>query len=116
MTESSGIFTFPSTGIWQVTVDASIDASDNDNALFVYTYGTTDNFSSQVILARLRESNRGSGAGGSASASSQTLIDVTDTSLVKVKFATVSFGDDDYLVGNSAYNETAFTFIRLGDT
>ena len=116
MTESSGIFTFPSTGIWQVTVNASIDASDNDNALFVYTYGTTDNFSSEVLLARARESNRGSGAGGSASASSQTFVDVTDTSNVKVKFATVSFGDDDYLVGNSTYNETTFTFIRLGDT
>ena len=116
MTESSGIFTFPSTGIWQVTLNAQIDASDNDNSLQVYTYGTTDNFSSEVILAKVRESNRGSGAGGNASGSSQTLIDVTDTSNVKVKFATVSFGDDDSLIGSSTLNETTFTFIRLGDT
>jgi hypothetical protein len=116
MTESSGVFTFPSTGIWQVTVNAQIDASDNDNALLVYTYGTTDNFSSEVIMANVRESNRGSSAGGSASGASQTFIDVTDTSLVKVKFATVSFGDDDSLIGSSTQNETTFTFIRLGDT
>ena len=116
MTESSGIFTFPSTGIWQVTLNAQIDASDNDNSLQVYTYGTTDNFSSEVILAKVRESNRGSGAGGNASGSSQTLIDVTDTSNIKVKFATVSFGDDDSLIGSSTLNETTFTFIRLGDT
>tara|TARA_A100001515_G_scaffold137662_1_gene130480 strand:+ start:339 stop:911 length:573 start_codon:yes stop_codon:yes gene_type:complete len=116
MSESSGIFTFPSTGIWQVTVNAQIDASDNDNTLQVYTYGTTDNFSSEVILAKVRESNRGSGAGGNASGSSQTLIDVTDTSNIKVKFGTVSFGDDDSLIGSSTINETTFTFIRLGDT
>ena len=116
MTESSGIFTFPSTGIWQVTVNAQIDASSNDNALFVNTISTTNNFSSEVVLAKIRESNRGSSAGGNASGSSQTLIDVTDTSNIKVKFATESFGDDDYLIGNSDRNETTFTFIRLGDT
>ena len=116
MSESSGIFTFPSTGIWQVTLNAQIDASDNDNALFVNTISTTDNFSSEVILAKVRESNRGSSAGGNASGSSQTLIDVTDTSNIKVKFATVSFGDDDSLIGSSTLNETTFTFIRLGDT
>ena len=70
---------------------ASIDGSDNDNALFVDIISTTDNFSSEVTLARARESNRGDNAGGSASASAQTLIDVTDTSNVKVKFTTVSF-------------------------
>ena len=116
MSESSGIFTFPSTGIWQVFLVASIDGSDNDNALFVDIISTTDNFSSEVTLARARESNRGDNAGGSASASAQTLIDVTDTSNVKVKFATVSFGDDDYLLGSSTINHTTFTFIRLGDT
>ena len=67
----------------------------NDNALFVDIISTTDNFSSEVTLARARESNRGSGAGGSASASSQTFVDVTDTSNVKVKFATVSFGEKE---------------------
>ena len=116
MSESSGIFTFPSTGIWQVFLVASIDGSSNDNALFVDIISTTDNFSSEVTLARARESNRGSGAGGSASASAQTLIDVTDTSNIKVKFTTVSFGDDDYLLGSSTINHTTFTFIRLGDT
>ena len=44
------------------------------------------------------------------------IFDVTNTSTHKIKFATDSFATTTTLRGNSGFNETAFSFIRLGDT
>ena len=44
------------------------------------------------------------------------MIDVTDTSNVKVKFNAASFDSQSYLEGSTSSNQTCFTFIRLGDT
>ena len=46
----------------------------------------------------------------------QALIDVTDTSNVKVKFTTGSFATNSYLEGDTGKNDTSFMFVRLGDT
>ena len=61
-------------------------------------------------------SNNGS-AGSSAETNTQsTLIDVTSTSNVKVKFTTASMAGASQINGSTSINNTTFTFIRLGDT
>ena len=42
--------------------------------------------------------------------------DESDTSNVKMKFTTSSFASGTLLLGNTGYNRTSFTFIRLGDS
>ena len=110
MTESSGIFTFPSTGYWRVGFDAVADVGTGDTTMQVIAYVTVDN-SSYNDFARIREGNRNSGGPASGSAGINGVIDVTDTSLVKVKFATDSF------TGTTLYGDySKFYFERIGDT
>ena len=53
----------------------------------------------------------------SATGTGFVLVDVTDTSNVKVKFTTGSIDTGSTLEGKSGdYNKTTFTFVRLGDT
>ena len=110
MTESSGIFTFPHTGIYHVVMSGRIFSS-SDTFSSIYMKVTTDN-SSYTEIARNGDGD--AGAGGSADLGS--FIDVTDTTQVKVKFGTDSFASGTQLLGSSTSNQTTFTFIRLGDT
>jgi len=103
MTESSGIFTFPTTGIYSVTFNMFAD-----NYVRVSTLTTTDN-STFVTAAK----TKGDISGGEA-ASCIFLFDVTDTSTHKVKFK--FHQGTGTLQGSTSENETHFTFIRLGDT
>ena len=114
MTESSGVFTFPMTGIykveWQVYFEDSGSASVNSCNI----YGTTDN-SSYTILASSVNSIADVSSYSYASGHTQTLIDVTDTSLVKVKFRVYSNSTVAVDV-SSAENRNCATFTRIGDT
>ena len=88
MTESSGIFTFPRTGVYKVT-DITAVAVGGDDA------GTN---------------------GVQVTGYSQCFVNCTDTSNVKVKFTTNSFGSSSHLEGSSDQNNTSFCFERLGDS
>ena len=118
MTVSSGIFTFPRTGKYLVTCQASFNIDGSDNVI-VFTVATTDNFTSSKNVAIAMDANNGTGA-RTASSTSLFLLDVTDTSQVKVKFNVSSISGNSGIRGCSNPSadamETNFCFIRLGDT
>jgi len=116
MSESSGVFTFPSTGKYLVIVQATYELAGGDN-VSVHTEVTTDN-SNYVDIAHAFDGNGGSNnrLGGNASFS---FIDVTDTSNVKVRFYADSINSGSAVRGidsSSTFVQTAFHFIRIGDT
>ena len=114
MTESSGIFSFPQTGIYLVNFTGYAYTSSGTDLLVTLEIKATTNNSSYANVAR---GNAGTAAAGHTNSTTVwTLIDCTDTSNVKVKFATASIGSNTQLLGDSTQNETCFTFIRLGDT
>ena len=113
MSESSGIFTFPSTGKWLVICNAIFDCT-NDDSVFLYTNVTTNN-SDYSTHSQLSDGNNGTGT-RRGSGTSFAWLDVTDTSQVKVKFTTGSIGTSSQLRGGTNQVETAFIFVRLGDT
>ena len=113
MSESSGVFTFPSTGKWLVIANAVFECNDSDS-IFLYTNVTTNN-SAYAVHAYACDGNNGSGT-RRGSGCSFSFIDVTDTSQVKVKFEADSVGTSSYVRGGTAKIETGFIFIRLGDT
>ena len=117
MTQSSGIFTFPSTGFWLVQFSAIVtnNGSAIDDRVAIYIEATQNN-SSYSFIAESGGSVDGTAGGGQDSFSAQAIIDVTDTSNVKVRFSAGSFKADTILQGNSDYLRTGFSFIRLGDT
>ena len=116
MTESSGVFTFPSTGFYWVKANAQFKHNANTRQCFFAIYGTADN-SSYVDLATQR-SFITIGASGNTHTSvvTDTLIDVTNVSTHKVKFYMSGIGGGETLQGNSSVNATYFTFFKLGAT
>ena len=109
MTESSGVFTFPSTGMYLVATSWYIIAS-SDGSATIRTQVTENN--SSYVDASIANAH----SSGNSTCPSNYIVDVTDTSNVKVKFRTTSFAS-----GTSIYGETAITysgvwFIRIGDT
>ena len=116
MTESSGIFTFPNTGIWVVTVkNSTLFSSVGDANAVVNLNLTTDN-SSYAIVASANNGNNSTST-ARQQAVGFAIIDVTDVSLVKVKFSTSSLVSSSVAVeGSTSTNFTSFKFIRLGNT
>ena len=116
MTESSGVFTFPSTGTWLVMTDATFTNVSNNNAhyLILQHEVTTDNSSFTNTATAYGYFNSLS----STIYNTATVIDmlnVTNTSNVKIKFA-VRTAEAAQLDGSTSSNQTSFTFIRLGDS
>ena len=113
MTESSGIFSFPETGIYLVicTLYASINGPDNVSLqTFVSTDGGSNYNRFALAVAGIgTDTQQNQGA-------TFSIIDVTSTANVKVKFVKDSIGSGSEVQGNTSENRTHFTFIRLGDT
>ena len=113
MTESSGIFTFPSTGIYLIDFRGTGSKSNGEVSYAGIVISVTTNNSSYSDAA-----NSFNGSGGTGyyySFSCQHILDVTDTSTHKVKFQFAASHPAD-IFGNSSNTDTGVTFIRLGDT
>ena len=115
MSESSGIFTFPATGIYKIEFSTHAYTSNQQVRYVSCEILLTDNnFTSQ---------NSGSFASGSISDDVNAytdpfctcLFDVTDVTTHKCKF-TVYSEHSIIWEGSSTNNRTYATFIRLGDT
>jgi|DEB0MinimDraft_10_1074344.scaffolds.fasta_scaffold44474_5 hypothetical protein len=114
MTESSGTFSFPSTGIYMITLHASCTTrSIGDNNTFLRV--STDNFTSYDDVIRLDGDNANSSDINYVS-SGTTFVDVTDTSNVKVRIYVDQRATTATLMGNTDINRSSITFIRLGNT
>jgi len=112
MTESSGIFTFPETGIYLILLQASIEGSSTSTFASVHLQRTLNN-SSYSYLGETVQQNAISN--GYNAAFGQAMMDVTDTTNQKVKL-TQDAAAAITLRGSTNDNRTSITFIRLGDT
>jgi hypothetical protein len=114
LTESSGIFSFPQTGIYLIYFVARIvNATSDDSAIF-QLFTTVDN-SSYIESAVANTGNSGT-SNTVQNGSNSFIFDVTNTTTHKFKFATVSFAAGTGLTGSTDFQRTGFTVIRLGDT
>ena len=116
MTQSSGVFTFPSTGFYWVKANAQFSHNGNTRQCQFGIYATADN--SNYVQLSLQHTYITIGASGNTTTSvvTDTLIDVSNTTNVKVKFWMAGTGGGEDLKGDSAVNATYFTFIKLGAT
>ena len=118
MTQSSGVFTFPSTGIYLVRASIQFQ-NDGTTARYCQNYIQVTTNNSDFTTVTEGSGNISSGSGSTyEQVPSQTLIDVTDTSNVKVKFGflVASTSGSMTIYASSTTNRTYFNFIRLGDT
>ena len=114
MTESSGVFTFPSTGIYLIIgkMVSYMDAARLYVGHGIYT--TTDNSS----YSQAADAYNGIYAGYAWSSSTTHFIfDVTSTSTHKIKMGIWTASSANTIVnGGTNSTETGITFVRLGDT
>ena len=112
MTESSGVFTFPSTGIYYIVYDC-ITGTSNDQ-LNMWNYITVGSDNTSTNYASVKASSGDSATMNTAAGTA--LIDVTNTSTQKVFVRGYANATGCYLSGNSNGQRTCISFIRLGDT
>ena len=114
MSESSGTFTFPSTGYWDIRATFQFSSGATDNQKTGYIATTTDNSSysdASHCVANFYAS------GTLASANTNFLFDCTNTSTHKVRFRVATTGGSGNTLGSDTdKNMTFFTFIRLANT
>jgi hypothetical protein len=117
VTESSGVFTFPSTGVYLISAHTSVDYDGELNYHELILQGTTDGFSSDVqTIAAKYCSTSDHGTRSYFGASTAVMYDVTNVSNNKVRMRISSHQSGAQTVGHSSNNKTFLTFIRLGDT
>ena len=114
LTESSGVFTFPETGIYSINLGARIEVNATDSAANIDIQTTTDNSSyNRATMVTCGSPTSGTHA---QTAFGQFIFDVTNTTTHKFKFVTHSMGTNSYLKGSTDENQTYFYVTRLGDT
>ena len=110
VSESSGVFSFPSTGYWQIVVTSSWYKSSGDSRyLASRILSTTDN--STYAKVKEEHSNMYSGGGTYATSQMDYIFEVTNTSNDKVKFQYYAINSATL---NASTANSTFTFIKLG--
>ena len=112
--ESSGIFTFGSTGYWLIMFTASfVDGAAAEQDCLAEIHGTKDD-STYNYMTRVNNSMYTGGGGGNATAT--IILDITDVDNQKVKFAAAGVESNNVLYGHGTYMHTFVNFIKLADT
>ena len=112
VTQSSGIFSFPETGIYQVFYQGRI-AQNGSDAVCNLVASVTQNNSDYDEVAMVRMENPGEEESGLAT---MFFVDVTDTSNVKFLLKTTSFSSGTVLRGDTDYTFTGVFGIYFEDT
>ena len=119
MTLSSGVWTFPSTGIYQLSCVASIQDNNTTHQFLSLGYDITTNNSSYTRVSESYGSFGSNSNGHYENITCQYLLDVTDTSNVKFRVtAQDQHGGSSAAraFGSTTLNYTTLTIMRLGDT
>jgi hypothetical protein len=119
MAVSSGIFTFPQTGIYLVkyNITAIIGSNGEDGKVQPFIEITTDNSSYSTIAdSQFNLADDSNGSVNRGSTELNILFDVTNTTTHKVRFSVITANSSTQINGNTNENRTYMTFIRLGDT
>ena len=112
MTESSGIFTFPSTGFWLINFHMAFYANNGTQAAYGEIYTTTDNASYTGVT----QAGAFSDISLQQVTSIQFLFDVTSTTNCKVKFGVLQGNTSNTTQGSTDMNKTCASFLKLGET
>ena len=121
MTESSGIFTFPQTGIYEISVTiifGSNDAADtNVSSVMQLSTNSGGSYQTQSLLWIGYESGAGGSPPSRQTAHQTIIMDVTNVSTDRFRVQG-SNGDatSAFFEGNTDYNATMLLFKRIGDT
>ncbi len=115
MTESSGVFTFPSTGYWLIGFTGEFYCATDSRYNCAVIETTTDD-SSYNHAAKATGNIAHTYSTPHATATASFLFDVTNTSTHKVRFVVLTDSHTTTVYASTSINQTHMTFIKLGDT
>ena len=114
MSESSGIFTFPNTGLWKVTGCVVLQLATTDAQGGLWFEVSSDSGSSYDRVAGIFESGTDH-ATGNQGFTNQVLINVTNASTIRFRLFTHSLDSSD-VTGATTLNYTNLMFERITDS
>jgi hypothetical protein len=117
MAVNSGIWTFPTTGIWLIKGHGDLYYNGDSRHQHFAIHTTTDNSNYSLAASGYSHIKQAESNATQTHIDVDFLFDVTDTSLCKCKFAFENVTNSSVvLAGGSSASYTWFTFTRLGDT
>ena len=118
MSYSSGVFTFPVTGIWKIEFYGywGIGAGDSDHNLVSRIQTTTNGGSSFATTSQSSNSIKSDSTYTYQGFYVTFIFDVTSTSDRKCRFVLNPSGSNCYYKASNNPPQTGATFMRLGDT
>ena len=119
MTESSGIFTFPSSGIWlidmQINTFSQSGLSSWIELSMAYSTDSGSNFTNDTLYSYDHVEYQ-IGYYIYNTQQSQGIVDVQNASTWRVKFRCGAGNNQLNFTGSSTYKSNNFRFLKLGDT
>ena len=115
MSVSSGAYTFPSTGLYQVTVIATLQIASSDGFASVEGQVSSNSGGAYDTVFEAIGNHENSNTKFETIAGS-SLVNVTNASNFRFRFVTDSFSGATNINGNTAINYTSFFFVKLGDS
>jgi len=112
MTQSSGVFTFPSTGIYLIMYQVNCELNSSESEPHCIIDYTANNGSNWAGLSRTSPGGTDDFAGAFVNA----IFDVTDTSNYKIRFAQDFTNGSSQVKADTNITYTGATFIKLGAT
>jgi hypothetical protein len=117
MSESSGVFTFPSTGIYLIRLTGVGHGLAHSQRLQWIIDVTTDNSSYDDAATHLEHLRYyGSSLDTWTSGACEHILDVTNTTNVKVRFGFGAGQGGEECIGDSGKTYTGVSFTKIGDT
>ena len=112
MTQASGVFTFPSTGVYFVTFQFIHQFDQQDGYTLFDIEGCTDGSS----FNRISRHHMGGSGGDHRSGYCNAIVDISNTTTHKVRFSISNANASNSTKGATGEQQTGATFIRLSDT
>ena len=111
MSQSSGTWTFPSTGYYEIFIYGRVKPNSSGHSAYLSVQASDDNFSSSDQILALRVEVE---SGDRVNVAGKTIVKITDTSNDKVQ---IGFDEvtDATLEGGSADMVSGAIFTKLGD-
>lgn len=109
MTVSSGVFTFPSTGLYRVVGTFAMNATSADASFGVIMEGCTDGSTFSALADAFENSQTNSNL------TMSDLVNITDLSNRKIRFKTSGLGTDTSVLGETNRNRSFVMFERITD-
>ena len=112
MSESSGVFTFPSTGIWYLEHTGVFYNAGSEDATNLYIQVTENDGTAWTTTGDVWVSQ----STGYFQAKAATTLDCTDTSTHKVRFGVNTTSGSTSYQTSSTVNKCYVMFLKLGET